>query len=154
MSKRVFKSHRSKMGVSVIYILVKKTDNMSSRLLPVCQWPHGNPYTWAHDVRLLWVTMGLLYVCMYICMYVCMYIYTCMKNRIGFLSIHSFLFIYFWQVLTFLTKPFTKSEFIFLKKFLTSNRPLFIEGVQLPHRWRGVKRYFLLLSPQKFLALN
>ena len=77
-----------------------------------------------------------------------------MKNRIGFLSIRSCLFIYFWQVLIFLTKPFTKSEFIFLKRFLTSNRPLFIEGVQLPHRWGGVRRYFLSLSPQRFIGVQ
>ena len=34
-----------------IYIyIVKKTDNMPSRLLPIYQWPHGNSCTWVHDV--------------------------------------------------------------------------------------------------------
>ena len=32
--------------------VVKKTDNMPSRLLPIRQWPHGNSCTWAHDVRI------------------------------------------------------------------------------------------------------
>ena len=36
-----------------IYIyVVQKTDNAPSRLLSLRQWPHGNSYTWAHDVRL------------------------------------------------------------------------------------------------------
>ena len=30
-----------------IYV-VKKTDNVPSRLLPICQWPHGNSCTWTH----------------------------------------------------------------------------------------------------------
>ena len=32
--------------------VVKKTDNVPSRLLPIRQWPHVNSSTWAHDVRL------------------------------------------------------------------------------------------------------
>ena len=53
MTHRVLKSHRSKM--SVIYIcmyVVKKTDNVLSRLLPIHQWLHCNSCTWVHDVRL------------------------------------------------------------------------------------------------------
>ena len=34
-----------------IYI-VKKTDSVPSRLLPIRQWPHDNSCTWAHDIRL------------------------------------------------------------------------------------------------------
>ena len=34
--------------------VVKKTDNVPSRLLPIHQWPHGNSCTWAH-------------MCMHIC---------------------------------------------------------------------------------------
>ena len=29
------------------------THNVSSQLLPICQWPHGNSCTWAHDVWLI-----------------------------------------------------------------------------------------------------
>ena len=36
--------------IYIIYILVKKTGNVPSRLLPICQWPHGNSCTWAHDI--------------------------------------------------------------------------------------------------------
>ena len=32
--------------------VVKKTDNVPSRLLPIRQWLHGNSCTWVHDVRL------------------------------------------------------------------------------------------------------
>ena len=32
--------------------LVKKTDHVLSRLLPIRQWSHGNSCTWAYDVRL------------------------------------------------------------------------------------------------------
>ena len=36
-----------------VYIyVVKKTGNMTSRLLPIRRWPHDNSCTWAHDVRL------------------------------------------------------------------------------------------------------
>ena len=31
--------------------IVKKPDNVPSRLLPISQWPHGNSCTWAHDVH-------------------------------------------------------------------------------------------------------
>ena len=31
--------------------IVKKTDNVPSWLLPICQWHHGNSCTWAHDVQ-------------------------------------------------------------------------------------------------------
>ena len=34
-----------------IYI-VKKTDNVPPRLLPISQWPHDNSCTWADDVQL------------------------------------------------------------------------------------------------------
>ena len=35
-----------------IYICSQKKDNVSSRLLPICQWPHGNSCTWANEVQL------------------------------------------------------------------------------------------------------
>ena len=31
--------------------VVKKTNNVPSRLLPICQWPHGNSCTWAHESK-------------------------------------------------------------------------------------------------------
>ena len=41
-------------SVQTLYISVlNKTDNVSSRLLPIRQWPHEDSCTWAHDVRLL-----------------------------------------------------------------------------------------------------
>ena len=35
-----------------VHIFKSKRHNLPSRLLPVSQWPHGNSFTWPHNVRL------------------------------------------------------------------------------------------------------
>ena len=42
--------------IYIIYLIhvVKRRDNVPSRLLPIRQWPHGNSYTWALDVRVIY----------------------------------------------------------------------------------------------------
>ena len=72
----------------------------------------------------------------------------------SFLSIHLFLAgtYTFWQ--SSYKSLSLKLNSFFKKRFLTLNRSLFIEGVQLPQRCGVVRRYFLPLSPQKFLVLK
>ena len=51
MTHRVLKPCRSKT-TAIFTNVVKKTEYVLSRLLQICQWPHDNSTTWAHDVLL------------------------------------------------------------------------------------------------------
>ena len=51
-----------------IYV-VKKIDNVSSRSLPICQWPHGKSWSWKHDVQISNEREGALFVFLTLSMY-------------------------------------------------------------------------------------
>ena len=54
-----------------LYLSVRKTDNVPSQLLLICQRSHSNSYNWAHDVR-LYINDGMMYNSPYM-LYTCMY---------------------------------------------------------------------------------
>ena len=71
-----------------IYV-VKKTDNVPSRLLPILQWPQSNSCTWAHG----WIgnnqegTLSFFlttYIYIYIYTYIYIYIYNAHFISVGF----------------------------------------------------------------------
>lgn len=49
--------------------IVKRTDNVPCRLLPIRQWSHGKSCTWAHDLRLSNVRKICIIISLYIQMY-------------------------------------------------------------------------------------
>ena len=92
-----------------IYV-VKKTDDVPSRLLLMRQWPHSNSCTWAHDCTSLgtlrssyfsgiwalcvsWVTSNQFYIHTYIYTYIYIYIYIYIHICM-YIYIHLYMYIY------------------------------------------------------------
>ena len=106
-----------------IYV-VKKTDDVPSRLLLMRQWPHSNSCTWAHDCTSLgtlrssyfsgiwalcvsWVTSNQfyihthtqthIYIYIYIHIYIYIYIYVCIYIYIYIcIYIHIYMYIHIY----------------------------------------------------------